>query len=129
MFVTFTYLFLFVVDADLRSVCGDFSLDLVCIARYGTRFSRMFWKITVWTQSATDDPDFVSPSTGHWIPPPMKRYIRQCTANMQKVLEFTYVDVRVYGESLLTFGERGIQKTLIPFVLTQSGWMLYYNNK
>ena len=67
MFVTFTYLFLFVVDADLRSVCGDFSLDLVHIARYGTRFSRMFWKITVWTQSATDDPDFVSPSTGHQI--------------------------------------------------------------
>ena len=36
MFVTFTYLFLFLVDADLRSVCGDFSLDLVRIARYGT---------------------------------------------------------------------------------------------
>ena len=35
----------------------------------------------------------------------------------------------VYGESLLTSGERGIQKTLIPFVLAQSGWMLYYNNK
>ena len=35
----------------------------------------------------------------------------------------------VYGESLLTSGERGIQKkTLIPFVLAQSGWMLYYNN-
>ena len=54
MFVTFTYLFLFVVDADLRSMCGDFSLDLVRIARYGTRFSRMFWN--VWTQSATGDP-------------------------------------------------------------------------
>ena len=23
----------------------------------GTRFSRMFWKIAVWTQSATDDPE------------------------------------------------------------------------
>ena len=34
MFVTFTYLFLFVVDADLRSVCVDFSLDSVRIARY-----------------------------------------------------------------------------------------------
>ena len=33
------------------------------------------------------------------------------------------------GKCLLTFGERGIQKTLIPFVLAQSGWMLYYNNK
>ena len=52
---------------DLRSVRVDFSLDLVRIARYGTRFSRMFWKITVWMQSATDDPEFVSPSMGHQI--------------------------------------------------------------
>ena len=45
-------------------------------------------------------------------------------------LKFTYVDVCtcVWG-SPLTSGERGIQKTLIPFVLAQSGWMLYYNNK
>ena len=29
----------------------------------GTRFSRMFWKIAVWMQSATDDPEeFVSVS-------------------------------------------------------------------
>ena len=34
MFVTFTYLFPFVVDADLRSVCVDFSLDSVRIGRY-----------------------------------------------------------------------------------------------
>ena len=34
MFVTFTYLFLFVVDSDLTSVCVDFSLDSVRIARY-----------------------------------------------------------------------------------------------
>ena len=33
----------------------------------GTRFLRMFWKIDVWTQSATDDPEFVPPSTGHQI--------------------------------------------------------------
>ena len=52
---------------DLRSVRVDFSLDLVRIARYDTRFFRMFWKIAVWTQSATDDPGFVSPSTGHVI--------------------------------------------------------------
>ena len=37
--------------------------------------------------------------------------------------------VCVWGKCLLTFGERGIQKTLIPFVLAQSSWMLYYNNK
>ena len=36
MFVTFTYLFSFAVDADLRSVCVDFSLDSVRIAQYGT---------------------------------------------------------------------------------------------
>ena len=58
----------------------------------------------------------------------MKGYIRQCTANIQKILEVG-VCWCVYRESLLTSGERGIQKTLIPFVLTQSGWMLYYNNK
>ena len=38
----------------------DFSLDSVRIAQYGTRFSRMFWEIAAWTQSATDDPEFVS---------------------------------------------------------------------
>ena len=60
----------------------------------------------------------------------MKGYIRQCTANMQKVLEVRVCCCAyVYGESLLTFGERGIQKTLISFVLAQSSWMLYYNNK
>ena len=32
------------------------------------------------------------------------------------------------GKCLLTWCERIIQKkTLNPFVLTQSGWMLYYN--
>ena len=37
-------------------------------AWYGMRFSRMFWKIAVWTQSTTDDPEFVSPSSmGHQI--------------------------------------------------------------
>ena len=49
-------------------MCVDFSLDLVRIAWYGARFSRMFWKIAVWTQSATVDPEFVSPpSMGHQI--------------------------------------------------------------
>ena len=38
-----------------------------------------------------------------------------------------YVDVCV-GKCLLTLCERVIQKkTLNPLVLTQSGWMLYYN--
>ena len=83
-------------------------------------------------QSATDDPEltFSPPSMGQQILHQMKGYIRQCTANMQKVLEVRVCcGACVYGESLLTFGERGIQKTLIPFVLAQSGWMLYYNNK
>ena len=69
MFVTFTYLFLFVVDidADLKSVCVGTS-PWIWFALVGAQFSRMFWKIAVWTQSATDDPDFVSPpSTGHQI--------------------------------------------------------------
>ena len=93
----------------------DFSLDLVRIARYGMRFSRMFWKIAVWTQSATDDPEFVSPSTGHQILH-QRRVIFQgvcsrCIANMQKLLKVRVCcRVCVYGESLLTSGERGIQE-------------------
>ena len=53
------------------------------------------------------------------------------TANMQKILEVCVCCCAcVYGESLLTSGERVIQKkTLNPFVLAQSGWMLYYNNE
>ena len=35
-------IFLFAADADLISMCVDFSLDSVRIGRYGTRFSRMF---------------------------------------------------------------------------------------
>ena len=66
MFVTFTYLFLFVVDVDLRSMCVGTS-PWIWFALHGTRFSRMFWKIAVWMQSATDDPEFVPPSTGHQI--------------------------------------------------------------
>ena len=61
----------------------------------------------------------------------LKGYIRLGVQRMyRRFLKFAYVDVRVcMGKCLLTFGERGIQKTLIPFVLAQSGWMLYYNNK
>ena len=65
----------------------DFSLDLVRIARYGTRFSRMFWKIAVWTQSATDDPEIqnlllllpwdIRFSTNEGV-----FYVGLCTANM-----------------------------------------------
>ena len=88
MFVTFTYLFLFVVDTDLRSVCVGTS-PWIWFALHGTRFSRMFWKIAVWTQSATDDPKlnlfFLFHGTSD--SPPMKGYIRQCTANIQEVLE------------------------------------------
>ena len=73
MFVTFTYLFLLAVDADLRSMCvWTLSLDSVRIARYGTWFSRMFWKIAVWMQSATDDPEFVPSFHGTSDSPPMK---------------------------------------------------------
>ena len=66
MFVTFTYLFFFV-DVDLRSVCV-WTLPWIRFALDSTKFSRMFWKIAVWMQSATDDPEFVfPPSTGHQI--------------------------------------------------------------
>ena len=91
----------------------------IWFALHGARFLRMFSKIAVWTQSATDDPEFVSPSTGHQI-------LHQCRVRFSK---FAYVDVCVWGgKCLLTSCERIIQKkTLNPFVLTQSGWMFYYN--
>ena len=52
-------------------------------------------------------------------------------ANVQKVLEVRVCCcARVYGESLLTSGERGFQeKTLNPLMLAQSGRMLYYKSK
>ena len=34
------------------------TLPWIQFAWYGVRFSRMFWKIAVWTQSATDDSGF-----------------------------------------------------------------------
>ena len=80
-------------------MCVDFTLDSVRIGRYGTRFSRMFWKITVWTQSATDDPE-----------------IQNLLLLLPRDIRFSTNEVRicccacVYGESLLTSGERGIQE-------------------
>ena len=65
MFITFHLSISFVGDADLRSVWG--LLPGFGSALYGAQFLQMFWKITVWTQSATDDPEFVSPSMGHQI--------------------------------------------------------------
>ena len=45
MFVTFTYLFLFVVDADPEIRVG--TSPWIWFALYGVRFLRMFWKIAV----------------------------------------------------------------------------------
>ena len=66
MFITFHLSISFVVDVDLRSdVYGP--LPWIRFAWYGVRFLQMFWKITVGTQSATDNPGIVPPSTGHQI--------------------------------------------------------------
>ena len=67
MFITFHLSISFVVDADLRSdACMG---HLPGFGSHATvrEFLGMFWKIAVWTQSATDDPGFVPPSTGHRI--------------------------------------------------------------
>ena len=58
MFITFHLSISFVVDADLRSDVYE-TLPWIRFAWYSARFPRMFWKIAVWTQSATDDPGFV----------------------------------------------------------------------
>ena len=67
MFVTFTYLF-FLVDVDLRSEIRVCELFPGFGSHWTLRdFHEFFGKIAVWTQSATDNPEFVSPSTGHQI--------------------------------------------------------------
>ena len=46
-------------------------------------------------------------------------------------LKFTYVVLRVCMGKVYSLLVRGVSrsKTLIPLILSQSGWMLYYNNK
>ena len=133
MFVTFTYLFFFV---DLRSVCVDFSLDSVHIGCYGMRFSQMFWKIAVWTQSATDDPEIQNlllllPGTSD--SPPMKGFFTLvCVPRIcRRFLKFAYIVMHLCMRKVYSLLVRGVSrsKTLIPLILSQSGWMLYYNNK
>ena len=71
MFITFHLSIYFVVD--LRSdVYG--TPPWIWFAWYSARFPRMFWKITVWTQSATDDPGFCSSFHKTSDCPPWKGY-------------------------------------------------------
>ena len=72
MFVTFTYLFFFV-DVDLRSVYV-WTLPWIRLSLDATvrDFRECFEKSLYGRQSATDDPEFASPSTGISDSPPMK---------------------------------------------------------
>ena len=49
----------------------------------------------------------------------------------RRFLKFAYVVVRVCMGKVYSLLVRGVSrsKTLIPLILSQSGWMLYYNNK
>ena len=109
--------------------CGDFSLDSVRMIRcaiFANVLENCCMDVICYWRSRID---FFSPSTGHQI----LHQWRGISASVQRIyrrfLKFAYVDVCVrVGKSLLTSCERIIQKkTLNPFVLTQSGWMLYYN--
>ena len=56
------------------------------------------------------------------------------SASVQRIcrrfLKFAYVGVRVCMGKVYSLLVRGVsRRQLIPFVLAQSGWMLYYNNK
>ena len=76
----------------------------------------MFWKIAVWTQSATDDPGFYSSFHETSDSPPMKGISASVQRICRRFSKFVYVDVYV-GKCLLTSCERVIQKkTLNPFV-------------
>ena len=84
MFITFHLSISFVVNVDLRSnVYG--TPPWIWFAWHSVRFPQMFWKIPVWTQSATDNPGFVPLlprdigfSTNEGVHPPAGR----CTVNM-----------------------------------------------
>ena len=129
MFVTFTYLFFFV-DVDLRSVCVwtlpwiRFALDATvrdfreCFEKslHGCNLLLTIQNLSLLSFHGTSDS------------PPMKGYFNGLvTANVQKVLE---VHVRccacVYGEMYLLL-VRGVSrsKTLIPLILSQSGWIAF----
>ena len=49
----------------------------------------------------------------------------------RRFLKFTYDVMRVCMGKVYSLLVRGVSrsKTLIPLILSQSGWMLYYNNK
>ena len=49
----------------------------------------------------------------------------------ESFLKFAYVVVHVCMGKVYSLLVRGVSrsKTLIPLILSQSGWMLYYNNK
>ena len=113
MFVTFTYLFFFV-DVDLRStcVCGLFSgfSSHWTVRDFRECFEKLLHgrNLLLTIQNLFLLPRDIRFSTNEGV----------TYANVYKVLEVRVCCcVCVYGESLLTFGERGIQKTLIPFVL------------
>ena len=121
MFLTFHLSIFFVVDvdADLRSnVYG--TLPWIRFAWYGARFPRMFWKIAIWMQSATDDPGFVPLlpwdirfSTNKGVKSACQSVYSEYVEGSQRsrILMCVYL-----GKCLLTLCERVIQKkTINPF--------------
>ena len=75
MFIAFHLSISFVVNVDPRSdMCG--TPPWIWSACYSLRISQMFWKIAVWTQSATDDPGFCFLLSSHGTSdsPPMKGF-------------------------------------------------------
>ena len=127
MFVTFTYLFFFV-DVDLRSVCVwtlpwiQFTLDAT-VRDFRECFEKSLYgrNLLLTIQNLSLLPRDIGFSTNEGY------FNGLVTVNVQKVLE---VQVRccacVYGEMYLLL-VRGVSrsKTLIPLILSQSGWIAF----
>ena len=128
MFVTFTYLFFFV-DVDLRSMCV-WTLPWIRLALDATvrDFCECFEKslygrnllLTIQNLFVLLPRD-IGFSTNEG----------KLTQMCRRFLKFAYVVVRVCMGKVYSLLVRGLSrsKTLIPLILSQSGWMLYYNNK
>ena len=133
MFVTFTYLFSFCCRcrSDIR-VCellpGFGSQWMVrglheCFEKslYGRNLLLTIQNFCFFSFHGTSDS------------PPMKgNFMLVCAARIcRRFLRFAYVVVRVCMGKVYSLLVRGVSrsKTLNPLILSQSSWMLYYNNK
>ena len=125
MFVTFHLSISFVVDADLRSMWGllpGFGMHCT-VCDFHKCFGKSLYgrNLLLMIQHLFLLPRDIRFSTNEGVYPPVCSEYIEGSQSLRMLM--------CMGKCLLTSCERIIQKkTLNPFVLTQSGWMLYYNS-